>query len=73
MAQEAERTQPEAMTEGWACVWNSSKAHYFRESHSMCRRLRYFGEAYQQGEDGSGEHCRSCRQALASVSRKQAA
>lgn len=49
-------------TEGWAWPVNSRKAHYFRESRSLCGRWGFFGSAFDPSQQGqSPDDCTDCR------------
>ena len=40
---------------------NSRKAHYFRESRSLCGQWVYFGSSYTQNQKpGSPDDCAEC-------------
>ena len=49
--------------EGWGFPTNSKKAHYFRQSRSLCGKWMFFG-VLEQGNDNSLDNCTACKKAL---------
>lgn len=53
------------MNEGWVMLTNSRRAHYFRDSRSLCGAWAYFGHEFDEDTGtGSSDDCRKCGKVL---------
>jgi len=59
------------LTEGWVWFINTRKAHYVKESKSLCRRYMYLGSSFEQGKDDSPDNCSACKKKLAKLKAKE--
>jgi hypothetical protein len=53
-------------TEGWGFPGTSRKAHYFRDTRSLCRRWGFYRGNLESEKPGkpSPDDCTTCRKAL---------
>ena len=70
------KQESEEMTakEGWAFVFGagfaSKKAHYIKDSRSLCGRYTWFGDV-EQGKDESPDNCAECKRRLKKLKDKK--
>ena len=50
---------------GWVWPMNFRKAHYVVDGRSLCGRMMYLGDLYEQGNDASLDNCARCKTLLA--------
>ena len=49
-----------ASESGWGFPQNSRKAHYFRESRSLCGKWLYFGRNLGEAAGPGPDDCKAC-------------
>jgi len=61
------------MSEGWVWALNWRKAHYIKDSRSLCGKWLYLGKNLEQGKDDSPDNCALCRRKLRKQKEKEEA
>jgi hypothetical protein len=60
-------------TEGWGVIRpGDRKAHYYRETTSLCRRVGFYFGPLDAGDQPSPDDCAACRRALGKEKSKAA-
>lgn len=56
--------------EGWVWALNWRKAHYVKNSRSLCGNWLYLGTLFEQGNDNSADNCAACKRKLKKLKEK---
>lgn len=60
-------TTPKKQSDGWGWPLGATRAHYFQDGRSLCRRWLFFGPLEQQSLMGlkhSIDDCKTCTKTL---------